>query len=503
MEELDRQILQVSHELDCSFWQPDLTSLDQLSSEDNIEFLIRCLWLISPISKTAIPSCKLSPNILQRFQTVTYLANSFKENQIRGDFGYQTLLYGNTAELRQVFIAVIEKLPKNAHIGESLSQFTFDPDSAWVPEFCRRLRLKRQGRFWFPPENEPDIFALSSRRALYEALIAGESNSAFANLVSATRSKPPIPAKPSGLGISQTETVEKSVGAAELGPQRMRLAEILQGLAAKQEELMKIEDEILDYQQRNSGVKESFPSDSEKLMVFLENPEIMRAKILNFITESDVRLEKMEADFKESREKLLRDLEELQNQQSHQSSSSSEEMLKNSKKLEEMRTEIERNNCLAEKLRSRLEQISKKDLDRGLMIRRIMEMTGSIQKQDQEIQKVIMENLSVQRELKWLTQTLHRTFNTIEETLFRGTDDAKGERAYKLFGKLHSACMISVEAIEQNGALSRQNEELIDLIEIEKQGQFDQQLARIQADLDAIEEENMRLEKLLKERESS
>ncbi|ETN70597.1 hypothetical protein NECAME_04877, partial [Necator americanus] len=199
----------------------------------------------------------------------------------------------------------------------------------------------------------------------------------------------------------------------------MRLAEILQGLAAKQEELMKIEDEILDYQQRNSGVKESFPSDSEKLMVFLENPEIMRAKILNFITESDVRLEKMEADFKESREKLLRDLEELQNQQSHQSSSSSEEMLKNSKKLEEMRTEIERNNCLAEKLRSRLEQISKKDLDRGLMIRRIMEMTGSIQKQDQEIQKVIMENLSVQRELKWLTQTLHRTFNTIEETLFR------------------------------------------------------------------------------------
>ncbi|ETN70596.1 hypothetical protein NECAME_04876 [Necator americanus] len=86
---------------------------------------------------------------------------------------------------------------------------------------------------------------------------------------------------------------------------------------------------------------------------------------------------------------------------------------------------------------------------------------------------------------------------------FKGTDDAKGERAYKLFGKLHSACMISVEAIEQNGALSRQNEELIDLIEIEKQGQFDQQLARIQADLDAIEEENMRLEKLLKERESS
>ncbi|RCN52530.1 hypothetical protein ANCCAN_01228 [Ancylostoma caninum] len=85
----------------------------------------------------------------------------------------------------------------------------------------------------------------------------------------------------------------------------------------------------------------------------------MKAKILAFITESDARIEKMEAEFRDSREKLLRDLRELQNQQSEQ--------------------------------KSRLEQITKTDL--SLMIRRIMEMTGSIQKQDQEIRKVIVENL--------------------------------------------------------------------------------------------------------------
>ncbi|KIH60248.1 hypothetical protein ANCDUO_09507 [Ancylostoma duodenale] len=146
----------------------------------------------------------------------------------------------------------------------------------------------------------------------------------------------------------------------------------------------------------------------------------------------------MEAEFRDSREKLLRDLRELQNQQSEQ--------------------------------KSRLEQITKTDLDRSLMIRRIMEMTGSIQKQDQEIRKE--------------------------------TDDPKGERAYKLFGKLHSTCMISVEAIEQNGALSRQNEELVDLIEIEKQEHFDEQLNRIQMDLDVIEKENARLEQMLTQNHS-
>ncbi|EYB97861.1 hypothetical protein Y032_0136g1966 [Ancylostoma ceylanicum] len=372
----------------------------------------------------------------------------------------------------------------------------FDPESSWVPEFCRRLRMRRQGRFWFPPENEPDIFALFSRRALYDALIADQSKSAIANLVSTSRPKPPIPAKPSGIGTKQSEPSEAPASDNELDPLQLRLAEVLQDIAEKQEMLMKLEDEISDIHNDNANIKEGFASDSEKLMVFLEDPEQMKAKILGFITESDVRLEKMEAEFKDSREKLLLDLRELQNQQSQQSLCSKEQILKNHAKLEELRSEIERNSSLAEKLKSRLEQITKTDLDRSLMIHRIMEMTGSIQKQDQEIKKVILENLGVQRELKWLTQTLHRTFNTIEESLFKETDDPKGERAYKLFGKLHSTCMISVEAIEQNGALSRQNEELVDLIEIEKQQHFDEQLNRIQMDLDVIEKENARLEQL-------
>ncbi|EYB97860.1 hypothetical protein Y032_0136g1966 [Ancylostoma ceylanicum] len=377
-----------------------------------------------------------------------------------------------------------------------VSQLPFDPESSWVPEFCRRLRMRRQGRFWFPPENEPDIFALFSRRALYDALIADQSKSAIANLVSTSRPKPPIPAKPSGIGTKQSEPSEAPASDNELDPLQLRLAEVLQDIAEKQEMLMKLEDEISDIHNDNANIKEGFASDSEKLMVFLEDPEQMKAKILGFITESDVRLEKMEAEFKDSREKLLLDLRELQNQQSQQSLCSKEQILKNHAKLEELRSEIERNSSLAEKLKSRLEQITKTDLDRSLMIHRIMEMTGSIQKQDQEIKKVILENLGVQRELKWLTQTLHRTFNTIEESLFKETDDPKGERAYKLFGKLHSTCMISVEAIEQNGALSRQNEELVDLIEIEKQQHFDEQLNRIQMDLDVIEKENARLEQL-------
>ncbi|CAJ0599760.1 unnamed protein product [Cylicocyclus nassatus] len=503
MDELDQQIIQVFKEVECSFWHTDLNSLEDLSADDNIDIksviLFGCLWLISPVSKTTIPSYKLPQNILQRFHTVTYLADAFKENNVRGDFGYQTLLYGSTAELRQIFIAVIEKLPKNAtpHAGENFAQLL--TDSAWIPEFCRRLRMRRQGRLWFPPENEPDIFALFSRRALYDALVADQSKSAVANLVSASRSKPPVPVKPSGLGkpdVSEKPVVE------EKDPLELRLTEVLQGIADKQEALMKIEGEIAEVLQANSLIKESLDPNIDRLMLFLEDPETMKAKILSFIKESDGRLEKMEMEFKDSREKLLCDLELLKNQHSQQSLSCNEQIQRNREKLDEIRRGVEQNEALAGKLEARLEQMQKTDVDRASMIRRIMEMTASIQKQDQEIQKVIHDNLGVQKELKWLTQTLHRTFGMIEETLYKDTDDSKGERAYKLFGKLHTTCMISVEAIEQNGALSRQNEQLLDLIEIEKQRQFDQQLNRIQADLDAIEKENARLEMSLKTNQS-
>ncbi|KAJ1353223.1 Coiled-coil domain-containing protein 22 [Parelaphostrongylus tenuis] len=178
----------------------------------------------------------------------------------------------------------------------------------------------------------------------------------------------------------------------------------------------------------------------------------------------------------------------LRNQQPQQGPCAEQETAKNREKLEKLRYEILQNNHIAEEMTKRLENTRKRDVDRVLIVRRIMEMTASIQKQNEEINK---------RELKWLTQTLHRTFTTIEEALFKEVEDQKGEQAYKLFGKLHLSCMASVEAIERNGALVRQNEELIDLIEIEKQNRFDDQLKRIQADLDVIVMENKKLENVL------
>ncbi|KAK6033724.1 hypothetical protein OSTOST_00025, partial [Ostertagia ostertagi] len=138
--------------------------------------------------------------------------------------------------------------------------------------------------------------------------------------------------------------------------------------------------------------------------------------------------------------------------------------------------------------------------DTRFIVHLIKEAIGYVQKQYDETDKVHNENMAIQRELKWTTQTLHRVFSPIDEVLFEEVDDRRGECAYKLFGRLHTSCMNSMETIEQNGVISRLNVELVDMIEVGKQRQFAQQLHRIRKDLAIVSKDNEDLVHVLAER---
>ncbi|KJH42277.1 hypothetical protein DICVIV_11739 [Dictyocaulus viviparus] len=525
MEEIDRHILQICHELECSFIGPNLYKLEQLSLENNIEILVRCLWLITPTSKEIIPSYKLSKNILERFQMATSITNLLKKHNVLGEFGYQTLLYGSTAELRKVFIAVVEKLPKGSSLNDIeqygvldnlLRQMSLDPP-LWVPEFCRRLRMRREGRFWAPPDDEPDNFLLfTSDGYIFDALAYGNTRSALANIIRTSeltsrrisRTKPRLPVKPSIPRLSDSQPDRKCSAPEkeicehsdnESSDRRNNLAELFNTVAEKKKMLAEMEGEIAACRSKVASTIGSFDPKWDDIISLLTQPEVLKTKMVAYLGESDRRMEKLEKELQNSYEELAQELEKLKNQQLNQCLPREQKVTEYQDKLDTIRREIMRTDIKAEKMRKRLEKTKKRDVDRVLMIRRIMEMTGTIRKQDREIDKVFAEILTVQRELKWLTQTLYRTFNTIEEALFKETEDQKGERAYKLFGKLHLSCMASVEAIEWNGSLSRQNEELLNLIEIEKQNRFDEQLTRIESDLRIIVEENKKLCLLLED----
>ncbi|VDM64134.1 unnamed protein product [Angiostrongylus costaricensis] len=315
--------------------------------------------------------------------------------------------------------------------------------------------------------------------------------------------------------IPENIAFEQSSTSTELSDRQTYLDGMLFSIANKQEALAKVEGEIAVYRTKTTSITECLSPNSDDILAFLRDPELSKVKILAYLERFDDRMKRFLKEFRDSREELVYELRRLQHQQLQSGVHSRQETVNNREKLEKARYETLKNNHIAEEMRKllvsnhhyRKPSLQKKylkgtkrcDIDRVLIVRRIMEMTASIQRQSEEINKVFMDIFAVQRELKWLTQTLHRTFSTIEEALFKEVEDQKGERAYKLFGKLHLSCMASVEAIERNGALARQNEELTNLIEIEKQNRFDDQLKRIQADLEVVVEENRKLENLLTE----
>lgn len=73
---------------------------------------------------------------------------------------------------------------------------------------------------------------------------------------------------------------------------------------------------------------------------------------------------------------------------------------------------------LEEQLRTKLEQINKTH-NRSGYTRRILEIIGNIKKQDEEIQKILIDTKSVQREISSLTGKVDRSFTQSDELIFR------------------------------------------------------------------------------------
>lgn len=73
---------------------------------------------------------------------------------------------------------------------------------------------------------------------------------------------------------------------------------------------------------------------------------------------------------------------------------------------------------LEEQLRTKLEQINKA-YNRSGYTRRILEIIGNIKKQDEEIEKILIDTKSVQREISTLTGKVDRSFTQSDELIFR------------------------------------------------------------------------------------
>lgn len=517
MDQVDQHILDVCKQLECSFVE-EHDSLANFSTENTVEFLIRCLWSITPSTVKEIPSCKLPPSISSRFKLASLIAEKLQEAKVAGGYGYQTLLYGNVTDLRKIFLDVIEKLPRKQDAEEekpcddsilALAAHYAGERELWVPEFCRRMKMRHDGRFWCPGEGDGDLFPFWNMKGdLWSAVKEEESRSWIAGLIRSEEAavgvteegkrvtgkpplapKPPLPPKPSTKASPEENEREAKIASA-----RAKLAELLQANDTKRKTIVEAH---LRIKKQGKEIEKLKPTaERERLLALLTNPVEGKEQILNHLSAADSRVADLEAQWEEVRAAKQRELDSLRAEKGI--SGKIDKMLKEiADKKEEIKAIAEQkeySNILKEKLAARVAKMGDDTVNRDAITKRIFEMTASLKKQKEELNKVLQENSAIQKEMSWISQSLYRSFNIIEETLYRDTESYKGEQAYRLFGRINVKCNSSMEFIEKNGALLRQIEHATDQLEIERQKNYSSQLERILRDLESVQQENRSLE---------
>lgn len=155
MEEVDKIIIHSLRQVGCDLEEAD--SLKQFSTEMVIEAAVRCLDVIQP--GLGLPH-SLPPNMSARFRVGASIAQACMDLGYPGEIGYQTFLYSSEADVRRVFMFLIEKLPKESEKtiadpaggAELLEQQIAEEvrrqlSAPWLPSYCRQegLRWRNDG----------------------------------------------------------------------------------------------------------------------------------------------------------------------------------------------------------------------------------------------------------------------------------------------------------------------------------------------------------------------
>ncbi|KAK2166341.1 hypothetical protein LSH36_40g21002 [Paralvinella palmiformis] len=162
-------------------------------------------------------------------------------------------------------------------------------------------------------------------------------------------------------------------------------------------------------------------------------------------------------------------------------------------KIKTSATEARSKDDLLRQLHTEYESMVK-DVNRSAYTKRILEIVSNIAKQKQQIDQVLLDTKSLQKDINRLSGKLDRTFTVTDELIFK---DAKKDetirKAYKYLASLHQNCTAIIQTVEETGVILREIRDLEDQVEQERKRNIQENLSKITADFKAIKTENSAL----------
>uniref|UniRef100_A0A182FVD5 Coiled-coil domain-containing protein 22 homolog n=1 Tax=Anopheles albimanus TaxID=7167 RepID=A0A182FVD5_ANOAL len=539
MDDIDNIILHSLRQIDSDL-DEDIQGLDQLTPSVLVRAVSKCLLLIDP--SLDLPT-SLPPGMAQRFTATARLAEACTTVGYRRDIGYQTFLYSNVAEVRRVFMFLIEQLPKES--GDTATdELPFDRvteletrildtmrqqlQSSWSQRGA--LDLRQQGtlrgprrlpfvtqsdvtaeikEYWLRRSGlwEEDIDEVDRRLPVQDQTVTN-SVDAIAKLqayYAQNKAKSPIlndDEQEREIGSDSNQTTNQlALIEEEMQQLRSSLAEIQsegQALRAKREA---IDQETKSIEQVVERLKEE-KKVKERTHILLENPEVNIAKLEAIIVAAGEKMKKLQSQWETHQAPLLAKLEEHRGRSSDSESKlqkMQQEIESVRHKSEEVIVDLQTKSALHARLVQQYERIGK-TVSRTAYTGRILEIIGNIRKQKTDIDKILHDTRRLQKEINATTGQLDRQFAVTDDLIFRNARrDEFTKRAYILLVALHTECAELVAMVQETGTFKREVRELEDQIESEKDRNVAANLIQIERDLEEMQRESRRLEEALRQ----
>ncbi|XP_052860068.1 coiled-coil domain-containing protein 22 homolog [Anopheles cruzii] len=545
MDDIDNIILHSLRQIECDL-DEDIQGLDQFTPSILVRTVSKCLLLIDPTLE--LPT-SLPPGMAQRFTVTARLAEACTAIGYRRDIGYQTFLYSNVAEVRRVFMFLIEQLPKES--GDSTTpEAPFDRvtdlehrilesmreqmRSSWSGRYYSPLDLRKTGAVWGPTRarstipfvTQSDVTAEVKEYWLRHSGLWGgtvdEVDRALPPDTSTAPSLDPISKLQAYYAQNKaktpvTEDEEVALGACETSTasQLTHLDGEMQQLRASLAEMQSeaqtvratgdvVRDEAKAIEQTVERLKEE-KKVKERTHILLENPEVNVAKLESIIAAAGEKMKKLQSQWEAHRAPLVATLEEhrMKNSDSVSKSQKVQEQIESARrKSEEVIVDLQTKSALHARLVQQYEKIGK-TVSRTAYTGRILEIIGNIRKQKTDIDKILHDTRSLQKEINATTGQLDRQFTVTDDLIYRNAKrDEFTKRAYILLVALHTECSELVALVQETGAIKREVRELEDQIESEKDRNVVANLAQIEQDLGEMQRESRRLEEALRQYEA-
>jgi coiled-coil domain-containing protein 22 len=138
---------------------------------------------------------------------------------------------------------------------------------------------------------------------------------------------------------------------------------------------------------------------------------------------------------------------------------------------------------------------------RQFYTKRILEIVSNIDRQKCEIEKILIETKTIQKEINQLSGKLERIFTSTDELVFKDAKkDESFKRAYKLFININEQYELLMKSIEETSVFVREIRDLEDQVDQENQTNVNESMQRLHKDYKQIKEENEQLTKALKQK---